>query len=126
MDLEKTPVHQCGGQEQGAAGYILGGGGTGRSTRIICRLSHFSMVIWVIPPSLVLNPFIFPRPRPHICCTLSTAPHLRQHVLGQDVRKAGLPEVIGVDVDVVRPQVKVGRRDGSHLTSRHRKESGKR
>ena len=42
--------------------------------------------------------------------------HLGKHVLRQDVRQTGLPEVVRVDVNVVRPQMKVGRRNRSDLS----------
>ena len=38
-----------------------------------------------------------------------------QNVLGEDVRVARLLDVVGGDVDVVGAQVKIGRRNGSHL-----------
>lgn len=56
--------------------------------------------------------------------------YLGKHVLRQDVRQASLPEIVRIDVDVVRPQVEVRRRDSSHLNAerqhtRTNKESSK-
>ena len=39
---------------------------------------------------------------------------LLEHVLRQHVRQAAVLQVLRIDIDVVHPQVKVGRRDGSH------------
>ena len=43
------------------------------------------------------------------------ADELLEQVLGQHVGEAGLADVVRVDVDVVDPQVQIGRTDGTNL-----------
>jgi len=58
------------------------------------------------------------RENSNLCAEVGDDDELLEDVLGQDVRVSGLLDVIRRHVDVVRPEVEVGRRDGAHAPLR--------